>query len=52
MLPSGQTAEALGLISFALSVNATGLDTVLEEFQDLFNGIGFLCTKEVKLNID
>ena len=52
MLLSGQTAEALGLIHFTLSVHTTGLEAILEEFQDLFKGIGCLWDKEVRLHID
>ena len=44
--------EALGLIHFALSVHTTGLAVILEEFQDMFKGIGRLRHKEIRLHID
>ena len=52
MLLSGRTAEALGLIHFALSVHASELDTILEEHSEIFQGIGCLKAKAVKLHID
>ena len=52
MLLSGHTAEALGLIQFALSVHASGLETILEEYRNTFQGIGCLKNKEIKLHID
>ena len=52
MLLRGQTAEALGLIHFALSMHSTGLDAILGEFQGIFKGIGCLRNKKIKLHID
>ncbi|KAJ1160606.1 hypothetical protein NDU88_001102 [Pleurodeles waltl] len=51
-LISGQTAEALGLISFALRVQKEELCTLLEEFADIFKGIKCLRGKKVKLYSD
>ena len=52
MLLSGKAAEALGLIHFALSVHTMELETILNKYQGLFQGIGCLKTKEIKLHID
>ena len=45
MLLSCSTAEALGLVHFTLRVHLTELGEILENFQDLFQGIGCLGNK-------
>ena len=52
MLLSCQTAERLQLVTFAFSVHTSNIDTLLEEFEQLFQGISCLKWKMVYLHID
>ena len=52
MLLSCNTAEELGVVTFALSVHMKALDALIEEFKHIFQGIGCLKGKAVSLHID
>ena len=52
MLLRCKTADKLQLVHFACSVHRTKIETMLEEFPGLFEGIGCLKGKEVCLHVD
>ena len=52
MLLSCKTAEELQLSQFAFSIHRTNIETMLESFPGLFEGIGCLKGKEVHLHVD
>ena len=52
MLLSCHTAEDLLQVTFALSVHMSTVDTIIEEFDHVFQGIGCLKDKAVSLHID
>ena len=52
MLLSSKTSEELQLVHFAYSVHRTNIESKLEEFPGLFEGISCLKGKEVCLRVD
>lgn len=52
MLLSCRTAESLQLVAFALSVHQWNMEELLAQFSPLFDGIGCLKGRMIKLHID
>ena len=52
MLLSCQTAEELELVKFAFCIHQVSLESLVEEYNHLFIGIGCLVGREVHLHID
>lgn len=52
MLLSSRTSESLQLVAFALSVHQWNVEELLAQFSSLFDGIGCLKDRMIKLHID
>ncbi|KAJ1184905.1 hypothetical protein NDU88_001702 [Pleurodeles waltl] len=52
MLLGCQAAEDLGVVTFAFGIHQESVAELLNQYQDVFEGIGCLRHKEVKLHID
>lgn len=52
MLLGCKSAEALGIMSFAFGIHHEGVNQITQEFAKVFEGIGCLMGKQVRLHID